>query len=907
MKKFSKLFATLGAVAMLGLGVFASCGSDDGGSDPVLDKIEIKTNPTKTQYTVGDELDATGLVITEKWTEGKKDVEVAYSEENKDKFAFSGFDSSAAVASQAITVTYQNKTATFNISVVEAGAEDPKITAIAVKEGSTATYAIDEALDVTITATYSDGDSKDLTLEEFKALEGASVTGFDSSAAAVDQEVTFKLGESISTTFKVTIKDITVTGVEVDSTTHKTEYYIGDELDVTGLTVKVTYSEGDPKAGVAVTSDMVTGFDSSAAATDQELTITYKAGITTKYKVNVKKDAVKSIELTNAPKVAVTGESVYTGSMTVKATLDSGKTRDLTAEEYTVSPDTAITEANTEITITSKETADATAKFTITEVIPAFVKFDAADLRVAAGGNATDTTDKDLSRAKNTTETQVFSVTGDSTWKLEITEANKKAQVKKLSNGSTYDTVTWTNRLSYNKQADGVVALKLRVGVKPVVLRVDGGSVKDVPSAGKTSLKFSGSGDAVTWEPLYAGSTTYVTIGGDADGWVTITSSDTTVGANIWGITKVAEAVDLSNVDRTVSSVSYSDPVVAYTTTEGGITYDETSKIYSYSADLSGSNTYTLEPTVTLPTKTTKTYTVKADGLTELADTTGSSGDPVTLTDDEMTYAWAKDGVAIDGATAKTYAASASGSYTFTATIKASAKNTASATLALTNSAAQSFKVTFSAGEGGSFATDATTEFDVEKGKTLAQAGVTIPTATPTDETKVFDAWTSNVAGIAIDGAITAAVTFTATYKNRPSVDKVIVWDGATMTAITDLPTAVTRIDSGNKQSVDANNKGDYTHRFKFGGIGSKSANCLKIAMNTTASVKITVFAMCSNNSKTGVVTAIGSGDPVEILSHGGTDLGSATDVSVTPDSSGDIYIYATTNAMNVYYLEINP
>lgn len=55
----------------------------------------------------------------------------------------------------------------------------------------------------------------------------------------------------------------------------KKVYGVGDALDVTGLTLKVTKTDGTAQE-VAVTAEMVSGFNSSAAAESQELTVTYQ-------------------------------------------------------------------------------------------------------------------------------------------------------------------------------------------------------------------------------------------------------------------------------------------------------------------------------------------------------------------------------------------------------------------------------------------------------------------------------------------------------------------------------------------------------------------------------------------------------------------------------------------------------
>ena len=77
----------------------------------------------------------------------------------------------------------------------------------------------------------------------------------------------------------------TVTGISVSSAAHKTEYQVGDELDVTGLTIEVAYSDGTRQT-VPVTADMVNGFSSAQAVQSQILTITYE-GHTAAYTVKI--------------------------------------------------------------------------------------------------------------------------------------------------------------------------------------------------------------------------------------------------------------------------------------------------------------------------------------------------------------------------------------------------------------------------------------------------------------------------------------------------------------------------------------------------------------------------------------------------------------------------------------------
>uniref|UniRef100_UPI0025F7FD2C stalk domain-containing protein n=1 Tax=uncultured Fenollaria sp. TaxID=1686315 RepID=UPI0025F7FD2C len=148
-----------------------------------------------------------------------------------------------------------------------------------------------EDLDVTnltIEVTKSDGSKETVNVDK------SMVKGFDSSAANPSQELTITY-EGKTTTYTVKIEEEappvtpTVTGIAVNSTNHKTEYKVGEDLDVTNLTIEVTKSDGS-KETVNVEKTMVKGFDSSAANPSQELTITYEGQIA-KYTVKIEEEA----------------------------------------------------------------------------------------------------------------------------------------------------------------------------------------------------------------------------------------------------------------------------------------------------------------------------------------------------------------------------------------------------------------------------------------------------------------------------------------------------------------------------------------------------------------------------------------------------------------------------------------
>ncbi len=115
-----------------------------------------------------------------------------------------------------------------------------------------------------------------------------------------------------------------VVSIAINSTGHKTSYKVGDTLDVTGLTLMVTMSDNSTRT-VAVTSGMVSNFDTSVPAQRRTLTILYE-GQTTTYNITI----------------AQGGSSSGTGSSTTTTT--------------TINPDGSIT-----TTVTNRNTGTVTA------------------------------------------------------------------------------------------------------------------------------------------------------------------------------------------------------------------------------------------------------------------------------------------------------------------------------------------------------------------------------------------------------------------------------------------------------------------------------------------------------------------------------------------------------------------
>ncbi len=146
--------------------------------------------------------------------------------------------------SQWIDVTFNVTPASAKVSVFDGEAEVPSL------DG---TYRLLKDGNYTYTAT---------TTEE----------GYEDASGTVDT------GKSVQTVALKKVESITLGG------TYKTEYYQGDALDTTGLTVTVTYT--DKSIQELTEGFQVTGFDSAEAVDSQTITVTYK-GVTATYTVKI--------------------------------------------------------------------------------------------------------------------------------------------------------------------------------------------------------------------------------------------------------------------------------------------------------------------------------------------------------------------------------------------------------------------------------------------------------------------------------------------------------------------------------------------------------------------------------------------------------------------------------------------
>ena len=313
--------------------------------DKTLTGITV-TPPEKTEYEIGEPFDSTGLKVMAQYSDNTE-------AEVKD-YTVSEVDTCKA-GEQKVTVTYQEKTAEFTILVKER-----VLTGIEVIVPDKTDYLVGEDFDpagMVVNAVYSNKVKEEVSSEEY------TVEGFD-SAEAGEQTITVTYQE-MKAEFTVNVKEETpepVLSKVVLTPPVKTEYVVGEALDLTGLAVYAHYSDGS-YTELTPEDYQITELDTTVPGIHY-VTVTYgeMAAEFMAVVAEAPKPEVTKIEVKAPDKLTYqAGETLDTEGMIVTAYYADGSQEEVT--NYTVSELDSSTPGEKTITVTYGEAA---AEFTVT-------------------------------------------------------------------------------------------------------------------------------------------------------------------------------------------------------------------------------------------------------------------------------------------------------------------------------------------------------------------------------------------------------------------------------------------------------------------------------------------------------------------------------------------------------------
>jgi DNA-binding protein YbaB len=222
--------------------------------DEPVSSIAVTTQPTKTSYAAGESFTKAGLVITATYSDGSTAAVTGYSLSwNSVSLEEGNTDITASAGTKTVTVTYQGKTAAFDIAV------NKTLSSIAVTtEPTKVSYSTGESFakaGLIITATYSDGSTADVTGYSLswnnETLEDGNTT-ITINVGTKTVTVTYQ-GKTAAFTISVTagtvVTDLDMTSVVTAPSINETpQTAVGGQSQYSG-SIAWTQSDGSTFAG----------------------------------------------------------------------------------------------------------------------------------------------------------------------------------------------------------------------------------------------------------------------------------------------------------------------------------------------------------------------------------------------------------------------------------------------------------------------------------------------------------------------------------------------------------------------------------------------------------------------------------------------------------------------------------
>ena len=322
--------------------------------------IGIKTNPNKTQYKYGEELDLTGATISA--VKGSGTVEIPVTED-----MVSGYDKEK-LGEQTIKVTYGGEETTFKVNVKDYVTKIEVVPADVTGKYNDELSQIISANDIKYVVTYAkEGAKTPETLTESMIKTTYNKGTINKQSLKVeyeDEDVNSATkGEKFEATLNVTLSDV-VSKITITKPT-KTNYNHGEELDLTGGKIEVTTASGLSKE-VPIEGSMITenGTTVNMSPSKEDygtnttvtkiLTITYEEGgkkETASYPIVIVND-IKTITMHQTPKTSYNVNDVIdvtNGEILVTRAVGEPEAKEITKDMVTGFDST---KENTKLTLT---------------------------------------------------------------------------------------------------------------------------------------------------------------------------------------------------------------------------------------------------------------------------------------------------------------------------------------------------------------------------------------------------------------------------------------------------------------------------------------------------------------------------------------------------------------------------
>lgn len=272
--------------------------------DPPLQNIRIYTPPFKTKYKIGEPLELDGLIVLGRYQTPYGTFETVIDNEI---VAVSGFDSATA-GEKLITVTFENKTATFTVIVEDEPGPGPK------------PHILEkiEIIQQPVKTEYAVGEKFDSTGLEVEAFFMDGVTDIVTKSIVLNEPSTDVPGEEIEGTVFYTYDNVTksasfsirvvsaekvLTGITITQLPFKKVYAVNEKFEVEGLEIEAMFSDGS-KIEHITDPDFQYISPSTATVGESNGVVSYTYGKVTQsamFSITVLERIVRDITITKYP------------------------------------------------------------------------------------------------------------------------------------------------------------------------------------------------------------------------------------------------------------------------------------------------------------------------------------------------------------------------------------------------------------------------------------------------------------------------------------------------------------------------------------------------------------------------------------------------------------------------------
>jgi len=292
--------------------------------------LNVKKLPDKTTFLLNEDLDTTGIQVEAAYEDGTTEI--------IDDFKVTGYDSTTA-STQTLTVVRGAAETTFDVVVKPIDLTKVTINNVPYETTYHAGMPFSvKGLDITAdfedgsSQNYKNGENTVITVNGIELKDGELVP---SSILALNKDVDVKVTleesenyivrDSSYATYKATVSNAAVKSLGIAYKPAKLAYFVGDELDLSGISVVASYEDGYSEV---LSDDKYTasGFDSSKTGTNT-ITLTSVANplVSTTFDIKVSDKAPSKLYINHYPKTTYfIGESWNDDDLDIVTLYNSG-------------------------------------------------------------------------------------------------------------------------------------------------------------------------------------------------------------------------------------------------------------------------------------------------------------------------------------------------------------------------------------------------------------------------------------------------------------------------------------------------------------------------------------------------------------------------------------------------------